>query len=130
MTGRAIDIRIYKSRAERRCEYSAVAAYVRASAAVVDGIGDGCCNIAKMCRRTAGFGVVDGRKSNIHRLVEMVQRADPRTVVAGGADSGEVVQGVMSVVSPPGIRESCLVGGISMARGAVEIGQWRGVVTG
>ena len=81
MTGRAIGIRIYKSRAERRCEYSAVAAYVRASAAVVVGIGDGCGNIAKMCRRTAGFGVVDGRKSSIHRLVEMVQRADPRTVV-------------------------------------------------
>lgn len=72
---------------------SSVAPGRRCLAAMAADVCAGECRRVK-CKRS-GFGVVGGGNGDIHHLIEVLQRTDPRSAVAGGTDSADEVQCVM-----------------------------------
>ncbi len=107
VTGEALCIYIDSSVAPGRCCLAAMATDVCA----------GECRRVK--RKRSGFGIVGGGDRDIDRLIEVLQRTDPRSCVAGGTDSADETQGVMHPVAAGDVWEGSTCWRTAVAGGAI-----------
>lgn len=107
VTGNTLRVHIDPADAPGGCLLAAVAADV--------GAGGSC----RFVQGGAGFGIVCSGQGDIHCLVEMFQRADPGSIVTGGTDSVDNIQGVMYPMVARDVGEGASRRRISVAGGTI-----------
>ena len=113
VTDTALRVHIDPSDAPGGCLLTSVTADVRAR---------GCCGVVQW---RAGFGVIIGRNLNVGYLIEVFHRTDPRSTVAGRADSADEIQGVVHPMVARDVGEGASRRWASVAGGAILSGQGR-----